>query len=860
MENVQVMSDQKIMVEAHGGSNAKNLPKMSYVTLFSGAGIGCHAFTDNGFECVVTNELIPKRLEIQKFNKKCKDDSGYVLGNIEDEYIKKSILNTIKKWKENSSSKDIDVVVCTPPCQGMSVANHHKDNELDRNSLVIESISLINKIKPKIFIFENVRTFLTTKCMDSDGQLKDIKSAIEMNLQDYNISSRIINFKDYGNPSQRTRTIVIGSRKDILNVSPIEFMPDRQNEKTLRNIIGKMPSLEWGEIDSSDMYHFARKYPFRMKRWIDRIKEGESAFDNKNMLDIPHTIKNGKRIVNKNKNGDKYKRCYWDVPMPCIHTRNDIMASQMTLHPEDDRVFSIRELMKLMSISNDFKWCDNDVRKLNAMSFEQKEDFLKKEELNIRRSIGESVPPVIFRDVAKKIRNMLIQIKLDESEMIHIIKKYKLHIHKNLKKFIRKNIRYLDYYTMSKIVEMSNSDKDKFAAYYTSKHACFSLVDSLPMFESNKSVSILEPSVGSGTFIPAIVQKYRHCRKIKLDLIDIDRKSLAITKLLIQSLNLPSNIKINFKNTDFLSFIPKQKYDIIVGNPPFGKITNNPDLLKKYKDGKYNKNTNNIYSFFIEHSIGMAQNVALIVPKTLLSTPEFNKTRDVMEKYNIKRIVDFGQKIFKIKIETAGFVLECVNRSRSNKTTIQSFVTGETRTFPQSYIMSENFPYWLIYRNELFDNIAKKMTFGILSAYRDRQITKRITKNQGKIRVLKSRNINSNKIIDIAGYDAFVSKRQLDKLSISKFMNTESVLIPNLTYNPRACFMPKNSICDGSVAIVIPKNGISVDKKMLKYYGTEEFRNFYMIARNKSTRSLNIDSNSIFFFGKIKQQSCLLSA
>jgi DNA (cytosine-5)-methyltransferase 1 len=44
------------------------------------------------------------------------------------------------------------------------------------------------------------------------------------------------------------------------------------------------------------------------------------------------------------KNGDKYKRQYWNKVAPCIHTRNDILSSQNTVHPVDDRVFSIRIL------------------------------------------------------------------------------------------------------------------------------------------------------------------------------------------------------------------------------------------------------------------------------------------------------------------------------------------------------------------------------------------------------------------------------------------------------------------------------------------------------------------------------------
>jgi DNA (cytosine-5)-methyltransferase 1 len=50
----------------------------------------------------------------------------------------------------------------------MSVANHKKNNEESRNSLVVESLKIINKINPKYFILENVRSFLSTSCTDTD--------------------------------------------------------------------------------------------------------------------------------------------------------------------------------------------------------------------------------------------------------------------------------------------------------------------------------------------------------------------------------------------------------------------------------------------------------------------------------------------------------------------------------------------------------------------------------------------------------------------------------------------------------------------------------------------------------------------
>ena len=122
---------------------------LTYISLFSSAGVGCFGFKQEGFECVATNEIIDRRLEIQKINKKCKFDSGYISGDIQKIEIKDRISVEIKKW-EKLGNDNIDVIIATPPCQGMSVANHKKNNgDLQRNSLIVQSVDLVNDINPK---------------------------------------------------------------------------------------------------------------------------------------------------------------------------------------------------------------------------------------------------------------------------------------------------------------------------------------------------------------------------------------------------------------------------------------------------------------------------------------------------------------------------------------------------------------------------------------------------------------------------------------------------------------------------------------------------------------------------------------
>ena len=829
----------------------KNIKTLTYISLFSSAGIGCYGFKQQGFKCIATNEFLEKRLKIQQYNNKCDFTSGYILGDLSQQKTQEKIYKEL----ENNNINDLDVLIATPPCQGMSVANHKKNNEIGRNSLVVESIKIINNIKPKIFILENVRAFLNTICTDIDNIDKTIEESINFNLGgDYNILSKVINFKEYGSESSRTRTLVIGVRKDLINISPFQLFPKKQKAHTLRTLIGDLPSLKnMGEIYRNDIYHSYRSFDIRMLPWIENIKEGQSAFDNTDLNRIPHTIINDKLVYNKNKNGDKYSRWYWDKEAPCIHTRNDILASQSTIHPADNRVFSIRELMRMMTIPHDFKWSDIDFDSLNNLSDEEKKKYLKQEELNIRHCIGEAVPTRIFEQIAINIKKVLKNKVLSVNEIDKIIQEYNLLDKEILKVFLKNNIYKYDLNTLYNIAELANIERIDTKAYFTREDIVFNVINKLPEFKNKKMLRILEPSVGIGNFIPLLFKKYEYIGEVILDVIDIDNNSLEILQILLSKIKIPKNFVINFIKNDFLLWENEYKYDLVIGNPPFGKVINDKALLEKYKLNMFNKNTNNLFSFFIEKSSKISNYVSLIVPKSLINSPEFNQTRELLETYNLHSLTDYGEKAFRgVKIETISFVLDTSQKEKLEKIKIDSYITNSIIYQKKSYIFSKDFPYWLIYRNSFFDAIVEKMELDIFESFRDRQITKKHTLNSGKIRVLKSRNINNNKIKNIDNYDCFIN--EIDSFVVSKYLNqNDIVLIPNLTYNPRATFLPKNCIADGSVALLKAKEDIKITQKHLEYYSSEEFTEYYKIARNRGTRSLNIDNNSVKFFGLLRE-------
>lgn len=618
-------------------------------------------------------------------------------------------------------------MIATPPCQGMSVENHKKkEQEIIRNSLVVESIKIIKKVRPRFFVLENVPAFMKTICTDIDGVNKPISEAIQNNLGGfYSYIAQLINFKNYGACSSRQRTVVIGVANDYADeISPMELFPDFVEEKTLRDVIGGLPALkEFGEIDHTDIYHSFRMYPEHMREWIMDLDEGESAFDNEDDKKKTHQIKDGKLIINQQKNGDKYRRQIWDKVGPCIHTRNDQLASQNTIRPEDDRVFSIRELMLMMTVPHDFKWVDQSFDDLNQMSLTDKRKFLKKEEIKIRQSLGEAVPTVIFQQIAHKMKAVLQNPPLSTAEINKIVSGRAFNNTEELIEFINKNPLNLPISALSRIAELSNTKRTDNAAFFTSKSLITEMMKNLPVIEKKK-VKILEPSVGVGNFIPLIIEKFKD-KDVELDLVDIDADNMEVLNAILGKYNIPENIKIRYIVDDFLLHSFEEMYDYVIGNLPFFKMKSSDKLLSKYKEAAINKETTNICSFFLDKAELIGNYVMLVFPKFLLNTPEFEETRTYISKKAVECIIDFGEKGFPgVLIETIAIFIN--NMAKPNKTRVFSYPRQIRLLQKQKYILDNKLPYWIIYRNEKFDEELKKLKFDVFTVFRDRQIKNRV--------------------------------------------------------------------------------------------------------------------------------------
>ena len=832
---------------------------MTYVTLFSSAGVGCHGFKMEGYHCIATNEIIERRMQVQRCNHKCEYDSGYIVGDITTDEIKQRIYDEIHRWKKKGNDR-VDVIIATPPCQGISVINHKKnDKEINRNSLVVESVEIIRRINPRFFIIENVMAFQKTLCITPDGRTVPIGEYVREVLgKDYIISGRVLNFMNYGSNSSRTRTLMIGVDKVYRNnITPYDLYPEFRPEKTLREVIYEFPRLEWGEICPTDFYHAFRTYKPEMREWIHDLKEGESAFDNDDPAKRPHKIVDGKIVENIRKNRDKYTRQPWDRFIQCVHTRNDQLAAQNTIHPEQDRVYSIRELMAMMTIPDDFRWVDMSLEELNALSDEEKQEVYKNHEMNIRQCLGEAVPTEIMRQLAAAIRTKLEQKRCESIEINRLIADNHLDDRESLCAFLKDNPLELDVASLMRITELCNARREKNAAFYTNKFIVNEIMGSLPTF-SKDEIRILEPSVGAGSFIPFLFKRYEDVPHVILDVVDIDPDSIETLDIMLEKLAIPQNFTINRVCQDFLTYHTAYRYDLAVGNPPFSKLKERTPEIELSLESNVNRVTNNLSEMFLEKCLRCSDCVALVLNKTLLSTDEFEDTRNLLRQMRIDTIIDFGRYGFTgVSIETMCLIV--YPKMKPKETTVYSMKFNRKSVREQSYLTDERFPYFIIYRDEEFDVVADKLLFDVFSVFRDRQITKSITSQKKEIPslwVIKARNIDDDGqgVTHISDYDVYLPEEKAVGLSAYRYVNDDSVyLTPNMTYNPRVIENLPDIIPDGSVAVLIPKKPLRLTKRQRAYFSTEEYRRFYSIARNLSTQSINVDKTSVYFYGVLKE-------
>ncbi|MGD9984691.1 MAG: DNA cytosine methyltransferase [Porticoccaceae bacterium] len=190
---------------------------MKAISLFSGAGGMDVGFKEAGFDVVAANEIDKHACETFRVNHpKTKLLEGDIDTCGEELYI----------------YRGIDVVFGGPPCQGFSVAGK-MDPEDPRSKLIFSFCNVIEKVKPKAFVMENV------KALGALSKFEQVRTALISRFQKagYTVTLHILNSKDFGVPQSRERIFFIGVRKGITPIFTTNVRKYKRTAPTLREVL-----------------------------------------------------------------------------------------------------------------------------------------------------------------------------------------------------------------------------------------------------------------------------------------------------------------------------------------------------------------------------------------------------------------------------------------------------------------------------------------------------------------------------------------------------------------------------------------------------------------------------------------------
>lgn len=192
---------------------------------------------------------------------------------------------------------------------------------------------------------------------------------------------------DYGVPQSRERVVIVGVRNDIdkdfdfpaathQTDTDVLSLFDFQKHISFREATADLDFLESGEV-STDPLHWSIVHPEHVIRWLKDVPEGCSAHDNENPDLRPPSGFN-----------TTYKRIKWDEPCSTITTNFSMISGCRNVHPTATRSLTIREAARAQSFPDEFaftgKWGD------------------------IRKAIGNAVPPVFAEIIAESIKSQIL--------------------------------------------------------------------------------------------------------------------------------------------------------------------------------------------------------------------------------------------------------------------------------------------------------------------------------------------------------------------------------------------------------------------------------------------------------------------
>ena len=276
-----------------------------------------------------------------------------------------------------------------PPCQPFSTAGKRLGINDPRGSLFKDFVRMIDEIRPRFFVMENVKGLMSSNLKDENGEDKDIK-VLDIILEEfqrlnYTTVYGVLDAVNYGVPQFRERLVLVGSRdgESIFLPAPTHFRI-HQNPAyrwvTLGNTIKDLENADSECASFSDS---------RLK-FLRMVPEGG------NWKDLPKDVIREAMGGAFTSGGGKvgfYRRLSYAQPSPTVVT-SPVQKATMMCHPTMDRPLSVAECARIQQFPDDWKFMGTTSDKY--------------------RQIGNAVPV----GLARAIGEMLIAVANKEAEIV----------------------------------------------------------------------------------------------------------------------------------------------------------------------------------------------------------------------------------------------------------------------------------------------------------------------------------------------------------------------------------------------------------------------------------------------------------
>ena len=188
--------DQVVFYESSSKKSANM--DLSCIDLFSGAGGMAEGFRQAGFGILSATDIDPTASETFRKNF---PEANFIEGPIEDLESKDLLTG------QGIAEGEIDCVIGGPPCQAFSINNHRRSAEDFRAGLFRDYLRIVEELKPRTLVMENVPGILTVR----DGAVvKEIKESLA--TLGYKSRAKILYAEEYGVPQERRRIFFIATR------------------------------------------------------------------------------------------------------------------------------------------------------------------------------------------------------------------------------------------------------------------------------------------------------------------------------------------------------------------------------------------------------------------------------------------------------------------------------------------------------------------------------------------------------------------------------------------------------------------------------------------------------------------------